>query len=188
MKKESWRDVVGSGGFYQVSDLGRVRSLDRKISSLGRSNKKYLRLIKGKLLSPSLCGAGYLKVYLGKVGGNRYAMVHRLVCDAFLKPLRGGQVTNHKNGIKTDNRLSNLEIITQKENIKHAKESLGVRYLDFDKKGSGNGRAKLSDKSVRKIKKLLKSGYTQKEIGLMFGVSQVQISSINCGNSWAHIS
>ena len=106
--RENWRAVPGYEGTYEVSDQGRVRSLDR-FDYCGR-------LQEGKFLIGNL-ELGYRKVSLSKLGRQKKFRVHRLVMLAFIGPLPEGMVTRHLNGMKDDNRLCNLQYGTQSENM-----------------------------------------------------------------------
>ena len=107
MKTEIWKDVLGYEGLYQVSNLGQVKSLN------------YRHTGKEAILKPGLGGTGYYGVILCKNGKKKRFSVHRLVVMAFIGPIPKGMVVNHISECQTDNRLENLEICTQKENINH---------------------------------------------------------------------
>ena len=112
--EEIWKDVKGFEGRYQVSNLGRVRSLDR-YDGLNR-------LVRGRMLNPSMNkGRGYLRVSLSD-GHRKYTHyeVHRLVALHFVSGYKKGLVVNHKNEIKTDNRAENLEFCTYKYNLNYS--------------------------------------------------------------------
>lgn len=108
---EEWRDVVGYEGLYQVSDQGRVKSLERT-DSWGRT-------VKERILKPNVVGGGYLRVVLYAGGKTRMFFVHRLVCQAFHENPDNKPQVNHVNEDKTDNRACNLEWCTRKENCNH---------------------------------------------------------------------
>ena len=115
MGKEKWLDVVGYEGLYQVSDHGSVRSLDRKVWG-GKS----FYTSKGKVLKNCISNTdGYYRVNLSFEGFVRTRLVHQLVAEAFLGHIsnRHRSVVDHKNEIKTDNRVSNLRIVTHRFNV-----------------------------------------------------------------------
>jgi DNA-binding XRE family transcriptional regulator len=118
---------------------------------------------------------GYLRMEFRKNGKRYSPKVHQVVAIAGgINPV--GLTINHLNGIKTDNRLCNLEAITSEENIAHA-----VR--------TGLLATKLTEQDVREIKRLLAEGdTTQKEIANMFNVAPATISQINLGKTWTHVS
>ena len=116
MSAERWRPIPGHEGAYEVSDLGRVRSLDRKVW-FGASKRAaaHWQLVRGRLLRPGLGSHGYLTVVLGREHGSH--LVHRLVLLAFEGPCPAQQEVCHGNGDRTDNRLCNLRYGTRTENI-----------------------------------------------------------------------
>ena len=115
---EYWKDVVGYEGRYEVSSYGRIRSVDRYVNTGIRHSE--MRIAKGKMLKPNLKRNGYLTVDLCKANKIRTITVHRIVALAFIEKPDGKNVVNHKNLIKTDNRVENLEWVTSKENSQHA--------------------------------------------------------------------
>lgn len=106
---EIWKDIKGFEGIYQASNLGRVKSLER-IDALGRK-------VKERILKPGLTNKGYYQVWLCKNSIKKKYFVHRLVWIAFNGRIPEGYEVNHINEVKTDNRLSNLNLMTAKENM-----------------------------------------------------------------------
>lgn len=124
---EVWKPIDGYEGIYQVSSLGRVRSLDRTVQSTSKNGKCYHVSLKGRILAQSDAGKGYLKVGLRKNGEIEERYVHRLVAFAFVEGYRKGFVINHKDEDKHNNRADNLEWITQKENLNYGTHTLRQR-------------------------------------------------------------
>jgi len=113
---EEWRDIQGYEGYYQVSSEGRVRSLDRVVDHSVYGKQP----IKGKILKSKPGNHGYLSVMFCKKNKRKRHSIHRLVAAAFIPIINDKPWTNHRNGIKIDNRVENLEWCTPSENNKHA--------------------------------------------------------------------
>lgn len=137
---ERWR-VVQENPYYMVSNLGRVRSLDRKVESRGSARTKpFSRLLKGQIVKPFIVkSTGYLQIRLGKSGRRS---VHRIVAMAFCPGYRDGMVVNHKNGKPDDNRAENLEWVTPGENISHAYKVLGHIHNQVGRLGHAHNTSK----------------------------------------------
>ena len=108
---EEWRDAQWYEGLYQVSSLGRVRSLDRLVD-----NGRGIYVTKGRILKPGMDKDGYLHVFLCKDGKPTIFSVHRLAYEAFNGKIPEGMQVNHIDEDKTNNRLDNLNLMTPKEN------------------------------------------------------------------------
>lgn len=115
-QSEKWLDIKGYEPWYEVSDRGRVRT------------KKT-----GLIRKPQLTPKGYLRLQLGVSGKPINAFIHRLVANAFIDFEGDSKQINHKNGVKTDNRVSNLEWVSPSENLQHAYDtglrSSAVKYV-----------------------------------------------------------
>ena len=109
---EEWRPVPGYEGIYEVSDRGRVRSLDRIVETT-----RFPMRVKGKILNPGQLVYGHMHVNLCCSGKTIPAYVHRLVMAAFVGPCPDGMEVCHNNGDPTDNRLTNLRYDTHRSNI-----------------------------------------------------------------------
>jgi hypothetical protein len=110
--EEVWKPVIGYEGFYEVSNLGRVQSLERYVPSRWGTVR-----IAAKILKPVNNHKGYYQYSLSKDNSVKQPMAHRLVAEAFLG-VSSLQV-NHINGVKTDNRPENLEYVTARDNTVH---------------------------------------------------------------------
>lgn len=114
--EEIWKDVPDYEGIYLISTLGNVKSLDREIYEKDGTK----RPLKGKFIKSQKTGNGYKFVCLYKNGVGKMAMIHRLVAKAFIPNPENKKEVNHKDGVKTNNVLSNLEWATRAENQLHS--------------------------------------------------------------------
>lgn len=124
---EEWRSAVGYEGFYEVSSLGNVRSLDRLVPAKVGNGRQYwgTRLHRGKELTPTGHRKHYLKIEASIENRQHTVLVHRMVADAFLGPRPEGCEVNHIDGNKHNNAAENLEYVTKSR--KHASRT-GQRF------------------------------------------------------------
>lgn len=177
---EVWKDIDGYVGLYQVSNLGRVRSLDREV--IYKDGRKVLR--KGRLIKQQLNTSGYSCFRIWREGAGRTVTTHRLVGLAFLKKIPGKEFINHIDGIRTNCRVDNLEWCTPKENSEHACKVLKSRPSTF---GVKNPNVRLTEEQVLKIRKLLKEGLSCNKLGERYKVTPANISRIKRRITWKNL-
>lgn len=178
--EEIWKDIEGYEGLYQVSNLGRVRSVDRIITSSYPYGTK-TSFLKGKIRKLSLDGQGqYLQVNLNKENKQKQFLVHRLVAQAFVSNPKYKETVNHINGIKTDNIADNLEWATRSENEKHAyRMGLASNWLK-GKHGKDNYQSKVTLQIDKSTKKVLNEFYSTGEASKATNINRSDI--VNCCN------
>lgn len=175
---EEWRDVPGFEGLYQVSDLGRVRSLDRITPAgpggVGRAIRR------GKILSPKVRPDGYLHAVLCEGGAKRYLLVSRMVASAWhgAPPTVKHEAAHGALGKKV-NTPQNLRWATREENERDKIRDGTLRT------GESHQWAKLTAAQVAEIRKA-RPYKTLKVLGFEYGVHFSTISALCCGVSWKH--
>ena len=127
---EEYRDIKGYEGYYQVSNLGNVKSVNRNVNV----NDRYIRVIKERILKQGTMTSGYPFVTLALNAVNKSYGVHILLAKAFIPNPENKKCVNHINGVKTDNRLENLEWMTYKENAIHAVKTGLTKYGESHRK------------------------------------------------------
>ena len=123
MQAELWKPISGYNGYYEVSNLGRVRSITRKIERFvpgSNRTKKALYTYKGKLVPFWITKKGYCRCTLNINGIKKNHLVHQLVAKEFLDNKDNKIQVNHINCVKTDNNVNNLEWCTNYENYIHS--------------------------------------------------------------------
>ncbi len=161
--KIEWKDIIGFEGSYQISNFGEVKSLPRYIQ-----RRISMQLIKGRILKPYKRDIGYLQVLLHLDGKPYRFAVHRLVAAAFIDNMEKKFEVNHKNGIKDDNHVSNLEWATRLENNSHAIEN-GFFDLELRRKNAQitikkaiEAAANSHRKITNDVKAEIRSGYNRR--------------------------
>jgi NUMOD4 motif-containing protein len=172
LNSEIWKDIKDYERFYQISNLGRIKSLQR-ISSHGHQLEE--KLIKQNNVK------GYLYVTLNKNGQFKSCRVNRLVALAFIPNPNNFPDVNHKNLIKTENNVDNLEWMTKIDNIRHARAN-----GSFTKKPPGNPKINISQ--VKEIRTLwLSKNYTQAKIAEIYNLAPNTVSLIVNNKRWKEI-
>ncbi|MFY3311567.1 MULTISPECIES: NUMOD4 motif-containing HNH endonuclease [Achromobacter] len=167
---ETWRPVARYEGRYEVSDLGRVRSLSE------------YRTTSGGVLKPWVQNRGYQYVSLRSPGGVKKTFaVHRLVLEAFVGPCPNGCQCAHGDGDPTNNRVENLRWASAAENIAD-RTAHGRTY-----RGEGNASAKLDRFTVKTIKQLANAGISAYAVARLACVHPDTIERIWRGETWSHI-
>ena len=121
-KKEIWKDITGFEGLYIISSHGNIKSLGRQIRQVRSDGSVRVRHYKGRILKPVTNRLGYLMIML-RNEKQKNCSVHRLVALTFLPNPDNKPEVNHKDGIKSNCRIDNLEWTTHSENMKHAYDS-----------------------------------------------------------------
>lgn len=175
---ELWQPVRGYEGLYEVSNLGAVRNV-----------------VTGRLKSSSPRKAGYLTLGLSKGGVAQTVDVHRLVMDAFVGPCPPGCNVNHKDGVKTNPALDNLEYVSFSQNSRHAIEAglwkplgnqRGRGQMNYNV-GSANVNAAITEDIAEAISTRLASGERATHIANDIGVSKWLVYNIKYGRRWKHV-
>ena len=172
---EKWKEIKGYDGRYQVSNKGGVK----RAKSIGLDHAKI------QVLKQSPDKDGYMKLNLSNRLVEKRYLVHRLVLQTFVgSPPKGRYEVNHRNGIKNDNRVENLEWCSNLENAGHAHRT-GL----FDGAiGSNHYKTKLSDKDILDIRKeYMKGDVTLKYLGKKYKVAFSTIGRIISKATWKHI-
>lgn len=175
---EVWKPIIGYEGLYEVSDLGRVRSVTRVCA---HSHAGHTRTVPSKLRRLNRTRHGYDQVCLFSGSAvSKTILVSRLVLEAFVGPAPVGMEACHNDGDKTNNSLANLRWDTRKAN--HADK----RQHGTHREGVEIHCAKLTDTDVRQIKTALQQT-SQTALARRFGVTQATISAIATGKTWKHV-
>jgi hypothetical protein len=170
LANEEWRPVVGYEGVYSISCHGRVRREGK-----GHGVKP------GRILRPKTNDNGYQEVNLSKHNIARMHKIHALVANAFLGECPNGHEVNHKDTIKSNNRVENLEYCTHHANMLHS--LLNGRYCTGERVWS----SLFTEQDVRTIRSLYAQGVRQCEIARRFNANQKAIHYIVRQKTWKHV-
>lgn len=164
---EIWMPIPNYEGFYEASDMGRIKRI---------AGSPFCREDRIVQAHPNI-KTRYLHVVLTKNRVKTNISVHRLVMLAFVGQKPDGKEINHINGVRQDNRLANLEYVTHIENIRHAMNVLGYKM---------NFNAKLTDDEVREIRKLIGT-MSQRKLADKYNISDTSIRDIKTGKTYRRV-
>lgn len=184
--KEEWKPCPGYEGYYEISNLGRVKSSAIFIRHDGNWAEEGGYIKKIKIRSQQTNRYGYKTIKLCKLGTCTQARVHRLVAQAFIPTDNPNNQINHIDGDKTNNVVTNLEWVTAAQNMKHAWET-GLVNKDHTV-GSRHHNAKLDEALAVEIRELYaKGGHTQKELAELYNVKFGTIKDLINRRTWKHV-
>ena len=166
METEIWKPLKEYEGLYEVSNMGRVKSLIKQGNRAERIRKTGFDI-----------RTGYITVQLTKHNTPLTKRVHRCIAETFIPNPKAKPIVNHIDGNKKNNRADNLEWVTYSENTLHSFRK-GLQKKIF---GDKNYITKIKTVDVLKIRELINSGKTNKEIAKIYGVNPSQISRIKTG-------
>lgn len=167
---ENWKKIPDLEDFYEISDLGNIRSIQREgVTLYGK------RLYGGKTLKPLIHSTGYPCVNLTKKGYRKQFFIHRLVLEAFVGKCPKNMEACHLNGVRSDARLVNLRWDTRSNN------ALDKRKHKTWQGGENNGNAKLTNEQALEIKK---SKLSSIKLAKIYGVGQTTILRIKHQQSY----
>ena len=181
---EIWKDIKDYEGLYQMSNKQRVKSLDRYKTF--ENGVKFL-IRKAVLIKPRIRKTGYVTVglYRSEDDSKKEHFIHKLMLQTFVPNPENKLEGNHKNGIKTDNSLENLEWCTRAENNRHAIDT----GLLVAPKGIYVHNAKFTEHQIRLIKRFYRRypNANQRKVSKKMNICYKQLNKILKGGSWKHI-
>jgi DNA-binding transcriptional regulator YiaG len=183
LNEEEWRPVTDYESYYEISSLGRVRRSPES-PKIGMAVPGAILSLRGRVDN-----RGYPQTQLYRNGKATTRKIHRMVADAFLGPRAPGLQVNHKDGIKSNNTVANLEYVTNRENAHHA---IRLGLIDVEKIArlgracAGVGR-KLNAVDVAKIRHMAGAGASRKSLAREFGVHEMTIGEIIRREIWRSV-
>lgn len=175
---EVWKEIKGYEDSHLISNLGKIKSLQRYVKAKGGSKRQ----VKGRIIKQCIDSVGY---FAAKIN-NKTIRIHRILGETFLENPTNLPCINHINGIKTDNSLQNLEWCSYSENNKHAYD-IKLKHAN-PTLGEKNHLSKLSELDVISIKNRLRQKEKQVDIAKIYNITQAAVSLIKINKNWKHLS
>lgn len=176
---EIWKDIIGYEGLYQVSNLGRVKSVERIIKYNGTGKGGSTRLYPSVILRQCLNTVGYYQVSLSINNNRKRFMVHRLVAQAFCNAVIDKYYVNHIDGNYLNNVVDNLEWVSSIENARHA-IVMGLHEIY----GEDSHFSKFTNSQADIIRRIKEKGISTKDLSNLLGVNKSCINRINNGETY----
>jgi hypothetical protein len=175
--EEIWKDIPNYEGWYQASNLGRIKKVTTK--SISNRYKYRDRIFPEKILKPKINHLGYAKIVLFKKGIKKRFSFHFIIATTFISNPLNRKEINHKNGIKADNKSENLEWCTRSENMKHAFDNKLISHS-----GIKNPKVKLTQNDVDFIRKNHKTKFDATIFSKKYNVAFSTIRRIIVNKTW----
>jgi len=180
---EKWKDIKDYDGRYSISNYGRVRTNAKEFNSYNQFGN-HIRTTKDRILCIKVVKNGYAQVGLRHpvTSKKTFYLIHRLVLIYFKphKHMKDLQV-NHKDAVKLNNHIDNLEWVTPMENKLHAMK------MGLTPRGEAIGKGKLVSENIPVIREMLSQGIPSRTIGKQFNVNKSTILCIKWDRTWCHI-
>lgn len=170
---EIWKDVVGYEGLYSVSNLGKIKR-DKSGTGICKA---------GRILKLRQSAMGYFMTCLYKNGTPKHFTNHSIIAQAFIGIRPKGFTINHKDGIKTNNHVDNLEYLTQKENVIHSHRN----NLCHPRNGENHHSKKFKNNDIIDIRKKYINGFSYTKIASEYNVCIESIRNIILKKTWKHV-
>lgn len=182
-----WKIIPNTNNLYECSEEGEVRRVSSLVSNQPKRKTNGFRKVGGKILSPKIKKNGYMELSLHfKPMTPKSCYVHRLVAETWIGSIPHKMTVNHIDGNKTNNKISNLEIVSQSDNMKHAiKNGLAINPIML---GSKNPKATTNEEEVLLIRKIHKETKSIKKLAKIFPhITTSTLANIVYRQCWKHI-